>query len=128
MAKVIMGGEQPPMPPSSQVLAKAKQTYSVIDALGRNLILRKPGILATYAMIEALGADLSKNTTYVNMVLPIVYLVSVDDMEVIQPSTVREVKAILQMLEEEGIAALMEGIEANFGKQDPEADRLAIKK
>lgn len=120
--------EKNPVTPSEQAVAKAAAVVVETDAEGRALKLRKPGVLAIYRLIEALGPETAKNSIYVNMVLPIIYLEAIDGMDVFMPTKKSEVEAILQRLGDAGVAALLLGVEKHFGATDPEADRLAIKK
>jgi hypothetical protein len=54
------------------------------------------------------------------MVLPMIFVVSIDDEPVYQPATKREVEALIQQLDEDGIAAVLAGVQANFVPSDPE--------
>jgi hypothetical protein len=114
--------------PSEQVIAKAAQEAEVIDALGRIIVLRKPGPLAQFRVVEAVGNDAAKNEVYMGMVLPLIFVVSIDEAIVPPPVTKAQIEALIQRLGEEGIAAVAEGVYANFGKQDPEKDKAEIKK
>jgi hypothetical protein len=113
--------------PTDQVLAKANEEISVTDARGRVIKLKKPGVLAQYRLIEALG-DSAANQTYMGMVLPLIYVASVDDLVVNPPKLKMHVEALIQQLDEEGIAAVMEKVTEVWGKSDPEADKAELKK
>ncbi|MFD2271413.1 hypothetical protein ACFS07_10435 [Undibacterium arcticum] len=41
--------------PTQEILAKASEESTVVDALGRTIKIKKPGVLAQYRLIEALG-------------------------------------------------------------------------
>lgn len=113
--------------PSEQVVAKAAAEVSVTDDRGRVIKLRKPGVVAQFRLVEILG-DTAKNEVYMSMVLPIIFVTAIDDDTVSQPSGKREVEALIQRLDEDGLAAVGRGVMEHFGKQDPEADRAAVKK
>lgn len=113
--------------PSEQVVQQANVEAVVTDERGRTIKLKKPGVLAQFRLIEALG-ETAKNEVYMGMVLPMIFVVSIDDEPVYQPATKREVEALIQQLDEDGIAAVMAGVQDNFGKTDPEADKAALKK
>lgn len=124
--------KNPPAPipvptPSQQLLAKAQQSVVVDDARGRKITLKKPGVLAQFRLVEALGKT-AENVVYTNMVLPIIYVADIDGEPVTAPTTKREIEAILLRLDEDGLAAVEKGAVANWGKSDPEADKDAIKK
>lgn len=112
--------------PSEEATAKAQTEFDISDARNRTIKLKKPGVLAQYRLIEILGAS-AKNEVYMAMVLPLIYVTSIDGEIVHQPISKREVEALIQQLDEDGIEAVMAGVQASFGKQDPEADKAALK-
>lgn len=112
--------------PSAQIIAKANAEAIVTDARGRTIKLKKPGVLAQYRLIEALG-DSAKNEVYMGMVLPLIFISEIDGDVVFQPNTKREVEALIQRLDEEGISAVSLGVQEHFGKSDPDADKATLK-
>jgi hypothetical protein len=113
--------------PSDQIVQQANAEVTVSDERGRVIKLKKPGVLAQFRLIEALG-ETAKNEVYMGMVLPLIFVTSIDDDPVFQPASKREVEALIQRLDEDGIAAVLQGVQENFGKTDPEADKAAVKK
>ena len=113
--------------PAQEVLAKANEALSFVDALGRTITIKKPGVLAQYRLIEALG-DAAKNETYRVMVLPLLYVTAIGDIYIPPPKTKLEVEALIQQLDEEGIQAVMEHVSQMYGASDPEKDRSDLKK
>lgn len=112
--------------PTAQVIAAAKAEFVFTDAKGRAITLKKPGVLAQYRLIEALGPSAS-NETYVSMVLPLIYVAKIDDDVLTPPTTKIQVEALIQRLDEEGVAGVMENVQANFGKPDPKQDEVNVK-
>lgn len=112
--------------PSAQAVAKAAVEASVTDARGRAIVLKKPGILAQYRLIEALG-DSAKNEVYMGMVLPLIFVASIDGDQVFMPNTKREVEALISLLDEDGVSAVVNGVQEHFGQSDPERDKAALK-
>ncbi len=112
--------------PSEELIAKASAEVTVNDENGRAITLKKPGVLAQYRLVEVLS-DSAKNEVYMGMVLPLIYVTGIDGVPVYQPVSKREVEALVQRLDEAGIAAVMGGVQKNFGKSDPEADKEALK-
>ena len=112
--------------PSDEAVAKAAADFVIQDANGRSITLKKPGVLAQYRLIEALG-DSAKNEVYMAMVLPLIYVVKIDDNDVRSPNTKREVEALIQQLDEVGIEAVVSNVQEKFGKSDPEGDKAALK-
>ena len=113
--------------PSAEVVAKATAEATVTDSQGRAITLRKPGVLAQYRLIEIVG-DSAKNEVYMGMVLPIIYVSAINGEAVSQPSSKRELEAIIQLLDDHGVNAVMTGTQEHFGPSDPEADQKALKK
>lgn len=112
--------------PSEQVVAQALQEIKITDSTGRNYVLRKPGVLAQFRLVEALG-DTAANQTYMRMVLPLLFVASIDDEQLLPPIKKPQVEALIQRLGDEGIEAVLKGVADNFGAPDPEADKAAIK-
>ncbi len=112
--------------PSAQLIAKAMQEVTVTDSTGRAIKLRKPGVLAQYRLVEVLG-DSARNEVYMGMTMPLIYVSEIDGIAVSQPGTKLQVEALIQRLDEHGIGAVMDGVQEHFGKQNPEADKAAIK-
>lgn len=106
--------------PSDQIVQQANAETTVTDKRGRVIKLKKPGVLAQFRLIEALG-DTAKNTVYMGMVLPLIFVTAIDDDPVYLPASKREVEALIQRLDEDGIDAVLQGVQANFGSEDPEA-------
>ncbi|HCA26553.1 MAG TPA: hypothetical protein DEP05_02740 [Betaproteobacteria bacterium] len=113
--------------PSEQIIAQANTEAVVDDENGRRITLKKPGVLAQYRLIEALG-DAAKNDVYMGMVLPLIFVAAIDGDPVFQPASKREIEALIQRLDEAGVSAVMNGVSAHFGESDAEADQAALKK
>jgi len=112
--------------PSEQLVAKATAATIVHDTKGRAIELKKPGVLAQFRLIEALG-DSAKNEVYTRMVLPLIYVASIDG-DLVAPATRKsEIEALIQRLDEEGIAAVVNGVNEHFGQQDPEKAKADLK-
>jgi len=114
--------------PSQQVIRSATAETTVTDARGRTITLKKPGILAQYRLVEMMG-DSASNETYMNMILPVLFVSAIDGEAVLAPNTKREIEALIQRLDEEGIAAVVAGVQEKFGAQvSVEAGKAAVKK
>jgi hypothetical protein len=114
--------------PTQQVTRDANYSVVVETSDGRKITLRKPGVLAQFKMIEMLGGAAAANQVFVNMVLPVTFVVAIDGDPVSRITTRSELDALIQRLDEAGIEAVMEAVPANFGKQqDPEAAKAAVK-
>jgi hypothetical protein len=113
--------------PSAQVVAKQMAEVVVTDTAGRTIKLKKPGVLTQFRLVEMMG-DSAKNQVYMGMILPIIYVTSIDGDPVFTPTSKMQVEALIQRLDEHGVEAVMAGVTANFGGADPEADKEALKK
>jgi len=114
--------------PTNQVIAKATSEVTVTDARGRQIRLKKPGVLAQYRLIDILG-DSAKNQVYVGMCLPLIYVAAIDDDAVYQPVSRKEIDALIQRLDEDGIAAVTMALEEHFsGNQTPDEAKEYLKK
>lgn len=112
--------------PSDEVIAKAQSEFEITDETGRRIKLKKPGVLAQYRLVEALG-DTAKNEIYTAMVLPLIYVSEIEGEPVFPLSSKREIEALITRLDESGINAVNTAVIEHFGKNDPEADRAALK-
>ncbi len=93
--------------------AKPK-SVTVTDTRGRVITLKKPGALAQYRIVEVAG-DSAANGTYMAMVLPLIFVTAIDAEAVYQPTSKMQLEALIQRLDEDGIAAVMKGVSADFG-------------
>lgn len=114
-----------PTTPTAEVISKAAADVTIDGGRGRAIKLRRPGVLAQFRLIEALG-DTARNGVYVNMVLPLIYIGAIDDDTNIQLSKKSEIEALIQRLDEEGIEAVMKGVSKHFGAPDPDADKARL--
>jgi hypothetical protein len=114
--------------PTEQLLAKAAMTVSKKDSTGRVIVLKKPGVLAQYRIVEVCG-DSASNAAYMNMILPLIFVAELGGQPRTQPANKLQLEALIQELDEHGIDAVMAAVEEHWGKQsDPEAEKAAIKK
>jgi hypothetical protein len=63
---------------SQQIINKANKTVSIVDDLGRTIVLKKPKFSAYLDLLKALGSELSKNEAYVQNVSILSTVVSID--------------------------------------------------
>lgn len=112
--------------PSQTIVKQAAARVTIQDGNGRSITLQKPGVLAQFRLIKILG-DTAKNTTYVQMVLPLTYVVEIDGLDVAQPNSEREIDALISRLDEEGVTAVMIGVQEHFGSGSAEQAKEDIK-
>lgn len=109
--------------PSEQLTARPE--FSVTDARGRRLTLRKPPLLTQFKLVEILGPT-AENSTYLNMVLPIAYVAAIDDEQVRFPSSRLELDALIQKIDEDGLEAVHRGIAEHIGTRVQEDKALEV--
>ncbi len=112
--------------PSETLIKKANQDFSTTDANGRVITLRNPPVLAQFNLVAAVG-DRSSNKGYMAMVMPLIYVTSIDGSPVNMPNTQREIDALIQKLDDAGVEAVMNAVMEHFGEQDIEAKKAEIK-
>lgn len=116
--------------PAEEAVASASITHEVIDKVtGRKLTLKKPGVLAQFDFIQMLGGERSSNATYVQMAMPVLYLVAIDGIPVDAPIKYSEFRALVQRIDDSGVATIALGIQEKFGEQmAPEEVKTELKK
>ncbi|MBR8182091.1 hypothetical protein KDW54_06720 [Burkholderia ambifaria] len=125
MTKVTLN--QTEQTPSQQIVARAKAEVVTTDAKGREIKLRKPTALNKLRFVDAMDES-SGNPMWRGMVAPLMYVHSIDGDAVLMPSTKREIEALYQRLDEEGIEAIAAALPGNFGLANTEVDEEAAKK
>lgn len=113
MAKVTVHTETP----SEKIVKSANQLVHVTDAKGRKLGLRRLDFLEEFRIIEALGSDLSSNTTYMGMLNPLLYLAEIDGDPLGIPRNKLQAEALIQRAGREGFIAVIEGITKHFAAE-----------
>jgi hypothetical protein len=94
----------------------------VTDSRGRKLGLRQLPFLEEFRIVEALGSELSANTTYMNMLNPLLYLAEVDGHALDIPATKTAAEALIQLAGREGFIAVIEGIGKHFASTPQETE------
>ncbi len=89
------------------------QEITVETADGKKIAVKRPGVLAQYRLVAALG-ELADNRTYLAMCLPVIYVAAIDGDPVLQPNTRREVEGLIQRLGETGMSAVVDAIGEHF--------------
>ncbi|CAN7329363.1 hypothetical protein LJR084_001923 [Variovorax sp. LjRoot84] len=112
--------------PSAQVVKAANAEHVVVGG-GRRITLKRPGVLAQFKVVEMLGGAAASNGVFMGMVFPILYVVAIDGDPVPRCTTRLELEALIQRLDEDGVAAVMNGVEEHWGNPDPEKDKAAVK-
>lgn len=120
-------GKPDPVSPAKQIIKDALADVTVTDARGRKIVIRRPPVLGQYRLAEALGQAAS-NQVYYGMCVPLLYVGSIDGDANLPMNSKREIEALIQRLDHDGLEAVSEGIEKNFAPKDPDEAANSIKK
>lgn len=99
--------------PSQEIIQQQNHEFVVTDKRGRKITLKKPSMLMQYKLVEILGES-AKNDTYVAMVTPLLFVIDIDSLPVHRVNDKRQIDALIDRLDEEGIEAVMQGITTHF--------------
>lgn len=108
--------------PSQELTSNIAQEHVVTDSTGRRITLKKPGLLAQYRLVQILGGETASNQVYMNMVLPITFVVAIDGAPVPTPMRFAEIEALIQRLDEHGLQACVDGLQQHWGAASKNAD------
>ncbi len=119
-------GAKMELTPTQELVAAAKKDHTTTDARGRTFLLRKPGPLAQFRLVEMLGGETSQNQVYVGMVLPLTYIAAMNG-EPVTMRTKRELEALIALLDDDGIEAVHGAVAEHFGKIDATEGKEQLK-
>lgn len=115
---------------SEEMMKRGIQAEVIPLPDGRKLHVRKPGVLAQFHLIEALGAELGINQAYVQMVMPLTYLGLIEDGDGSRPVSFQnklQIEGLISELGEHGFDALLSWYAVNV--LAPMGDQIeAVKK
>lgn len=79
---------------------------TIVDADGRNIVLRQPNIMDQYFLGKALGEDANNSHCY-NLMVSILYVAAIDGLPLETPQKYPECIAALKRLGDEGVKAVI---------------------
>lgn len=100
--------------PSQEIITAANDTVIVTDALGRKIKIKKLGLMERMDVIDAIGAESSKNEIYLGHALVCFSAVEIDGAAIPFASTKDEVRALFKNIKDEGLKAISAGLDARF--------------
>lgn len=100
--------------PTQQVVKAAGKTTLVTDSLGRHIQIRKLNALQRMRLHEVVGSA-AGNMQYMGIAGLAVCVTAIDGESIAFPTTKRELEAIVQRLDDEGLAAIGEGMQKMLG-------------
>lgn len=112
--------------PSEKIINESNQAIKILDARGRAIVLKKPNVLDQFRIVEIVGPETAKNEVYMAMIMPILYVDSIDGISAIF-GTKGELEALISRLGEDGISTVFHGVKDNFSKEE-QAGKEEIKK
>ncbi|MCP1119631.1 hypothetical protein [Robbsia andropogonis] len=113
--------------PSQQIARQVNAFVERTDSRGRLIRLKRPNAIARLRFIEAMGES-SGNRLWVQVVAPLMNVVSIDGVSNSIPISKSEIEALYQRLDEDGMAAVVDGLEELLSEGDDKVDAEAAKK
>jgi len=104
--------------PSSRLIAAAEGAMEVADRRGRRLSLRRLGALDKLRLFKAAGPVLAQNPPWLGMALLACSVVALDDVPVPAPASEGQIEALVQLLGDDGIAAVAEALDPGAASVD----------
>lgn len=90
--------------PSEEIVKQANEVV-VISAGNMTIGMKKPGVLRQYQIVEVVG-DSAKNGVYMGMILPLLWVVSVDGDDLPPIGSKLELESLISRLGEDGVNAV----------------------
>lgn len=113
--------------PSAELIAEARRETVATDARGRQIKLSKPNVLAQFRLVQLVGASNAENSVYMRMVAPLTYVAAIDGATVSAPTSMLELEALIGRLDEDGIAAVINQVNATWGESAKAEDKDTLK-
>jgi hypothetical protein len=99
----------------------------ITDARGRSLKLKKLDIISESRLVRMLGQDTVTNQIYMNgYVLPAVMVREIDGESVPLPTSIREIEALIQRLDNDGIGSVLNYLQSS-GADNPTSEEDELK-
>jgi hypothetical protein len=100
---------------SETIVASANKTAEVIDVRTRVLVVKRLGALDRMRLFAAAGAELAANDRWMGMAAIACSVVKIDADLVPKPGTRREIEALVDLLDDEGLEAVGSAYAEFFG-------------
>lgn len=99
--------------PTEAIVNAANRAVTVADSAGRTLSLRQPDFNSEFRIVEVAG-DLAANTTYMNMINPLLYVASIDGDPLGFPDSKLQIDALIKRVGRSGYLAVLKGLQEHF--------------
>ncbi len=113
--------------PSAKVLQNNFDGKEITDKRGRKIILRKPNILDRYDLFSALEDD-AKNPMCLSFAMPLLHVAKIDNVVMESPRSIREFRAALVQLGDEGQEAVLDYINSMSENSNEQEQKENVKK
>ena len=100
--------------PSQAIINAASATVVVTDAKGRAITLTRLKPLDRMRLFEAVGAENVHNDAYFGYASLAYHVTAIDGVPAIQPRNNLQLEALVQLLDDDGLAAIAAGIAEHF--------------
>lgn len=100
--------------PSEEIIQQANRSFSVTDARGRKIGIKKIGALDRMKLFEAVGPENCKNEAYLGYASLAFHVISIDGEPEMRPANQRQLEALVQRLDDDGFEAVAQGVKDHF--------------
>ena len=115
MAKAVIKNAVDTETPTQAVAASARATLVVIDARGRSITVRRLSPLARMNMIRIIPAADGEKAQYVGYCALACGVAEIDGERYPNPTSIRQIEAIVQTLDDDGLEAVGRGMQELLG-------------
>lgn len=112
-----------PRTATQEMTEGAYASHDVVDSEGRRITLQKPGLLAQFNLVKLVGSEAAENRVYMNMLLPITFVIAIDGVAVPAPQKQAHLDALIQRLGEHGLKACSDGLIKHWGATAQDTDQ-----
>lgn len=113
--------------PSEAIVQAAKKAAEVTDVLGRKIRFRKLGAGPKQDLAEIVGPDRIANHLVFTQAFFAYSVTHLDGEEIYPAASYREIRAMIERLDDEGIEAIGNGYVAAFGSPGEQIEASAVK-
>lgn len=108
--------------PSDEMLAKQDEV-AIVGAGTLQIGLKRPGVLREFQIVEIVG-DSAKNDVYMAMIMPLLWVVSIDNDPEAPISSKRELEALISRLGSDAITAITSHVYSVKKDAAPAGDKI----
>lgn len=105
-----------PETPSENIINEGNKSVKIYDEKGRAIVLKKPNVLDQFRIVEIVGPETAKNEVYMNMIMPVLFVQSIDEIPAMIGKK-SELEALISRLGEDGITRVFTAVKENFSAE-----------